>query len=125
MADYVIGVCVNGACDGGTLYRSIRPLEPTDKLDPALFIPVRENIPPPPAAGTADCPLCGRKVVWTYETKLTKQEGLHAGPVPSSSGPIIETLFQTEEGETIVNMAAAPDGWTVVWTNKRIVRLHI
>lgn len=121
MADYILGICTNPACDGGTLYRSSRPLEPTDRLEANLFVPTREDIPPPPPSGTADCPLCSRKVVFTYEKNMTASKRISdTGPAPMASQ--LETLFSTEDGEIIINMVAASEGWTVIWTNKRIVR---
>lgn len=132
MADVGLLICL--LCNE-TRYRSNRLLEPEEKLEPGIFDPASEDVPPANSAGPPQCHACGSPLQFIFESVLANRPGIRPkAPVtvapPFTVGlpvahPLVETLFAVGDGETITNTGASTDGYTMILTNKRLVRVKI
>jgi len=127
MADYMVAFCPH--CSE-PLYRSSKPMEPGQRGEPSDFQPINDTIPPP-EGDVPVCFECGGTLKVVPEAMLkgrqSKPKPATVTPMPRHTpgpAPALETLFECQEGEQIVNLGKDEAGATIILTNRRIMKLR-
>lgn len=103
----------------GEIYRSIRPLSPTDRLEPSLF----QGNGGPPTDERPTCPTCRRDLVLTTIPLEAPDEPAKAAAgqqkpprPPRTSG--LRVLFEATDDEQLLTLLPTAEGLLIVTTRR-------